>query len=160
MPPLKEGPSRLLNGLLRRPLALVPQHHLLQHHLLAVTTCSLSQAQLGQGLEHIESEQVPVVGPVGRTARGPVAPHVEGERAKTGQLSGPATGAQHLPWSPVPWTINRGVPWPPKSQQTRRVPSRAVTSSCSMWPAPVMNWPTSQACWRRCPRHWCASNCP
>ena len=48
-------------------------------------TCSISQAQLGQGLEHIESEQVPVVGPVGRTARGAVAPHVEGERAKTSQ---------------------------------------------------------------------------
>jgi hypothetical protein len=46
-------------------------------------TCSISQAQLGQRLEHIESEQVPVVGPVGRTARGPVAPHVQGERAKT-----------------------------------------------------------------------------
>jgi hypothetical protein len=51
----------------------------------SIDTCSISQAQLGQGLEHIESEQVPVVVPVGGPARGPVAPHVEGERAKTGQ---------------------------------------------------------------------------
>jgi hypothetical protein len=47
------------------------------------TARSISQAQLGQGLEHIESEKVPVVVAVGRTARCPMAPHVEGERAKT-----------------------------------------------------------------------------
>ncbi len=34
MPPPKEGPSRLPNGLLRRPLALVPDQHLLDQHLL------------------------------------------------------------------------------------------------------------------------------
>ena len=51
MPPLKEGPSRLLNGLLRRPLALVPstaRPSTACPSTASRTTCSISQAQLGQ----------------------------------------------------------------------------------------------------------------
>jgi hypothetical protein len=49
----------------------------------ALTTCALAQSELGQGLEHVEREQVPAVVPVGRAARSPMAPHVEGKGTKT-----------------------------------------------------------------------------
>jgi hypothetical protein len=51
-------------------------------NIRALNTCSIAHAQPGQGLEHVEREQVPAVVPVGRPARSSVAPHVEGERTK------------------------------------------------------------------------------